>query len=367
MPAYIQAIGTATPPHRLAQADIAAFMAEAEGMDAAARQQLAILYRASGIRYRYTVLPDYGRPAAERSFFPPSVHLTPFPQVRARMEAYEREATPLARRAVEATLPNGYDRQRVTHLITVSCTGMYAPGIDIELVEQLGLSPQVQRTAINFMGCYAAFVGIKAAQHICTAEPTAQVLVVCVELCTLHFQKGNTEEILLANALFGDGAAALLIGGHPRPGPNLALTRFYNDLAWAGKAEMAWRIGDFGFEMRLTNQVPAYIQAGIQQLSHNLLASLQLDLADIDYYAIHPGGKRILQVIETALGLSAEANRPAYAVMRDYGNMSSPTVLFVLHLLWQQFQAADQGKHVLSFAFGPGLTLESMLLQVVFG
>ncbi|MEO0469774.1 MAG: type III polyketide synthase [Bacteroidota bacterium] len=364
MPTYINHIGTATPTHNVAQEDIAHFMMEAQEMDEAERRKLRILYRASGIRQRQSILADYGRKNGAFEFFPNTKGLEPFPTVGDRMRTYEAEALPLALRAIRATGGSKAQIDQTTHLITVSCTGMYAPGLDIELVEHLGLSPSVQRTAINFMGCYAAFVAIKMADQICRANAKAKVLVVCVELCTLHFQKEKSDDCLLANALFGDGAAALLVSNQQTEGVNLSLQQFHNDLAFQGKQEMAWQIGDFGFDMRLSAMVPEFIRAGIGKLSRNLLDHLNLNMSDIDFFAIHPGGKKILGVIEAALDLSQADNEPAYTVLQKHGNMSSPTVLFVLAKIMQQLSHADNHKNILSFAFGPGLTLESMLLGV---
>jgi len=249
-------------------------------------------------------------------------------------------------------------------LIVVSCTGMYAPGLDIELVKALGLPTQIQRLCINFMGCYAAFNGLKQADIICQSDPKAKVLVVCTELCSIHFQKENTDDNLLANALFADGSAALLVESSPRNGLNLKPVSFYCDLAPEGDQDMAWTVGDLGFEMRLSSYVPEVIKNGIKTLTHSLLDQISNSLADISYYAIHPGGKKILEVIEQELNLTREQNKPAYEVLRKYGNMSSPTVLFVLQEASKNLNGMDDKKKILSFAFGPGLTMESMVLEI---
>ncbi|MEL6134018.1 MAG: type III polyketide synthase [Bacteroidota bacterium] len=364
MAVYINHIGTANPENKILQQKIGTFMARVQGMNEEERRKLSILYRASGIKSRYTVLKDYAREPGEFDFYANTPDMEPFPSVGSRMRIYEKEALDLSIRSIRNTVPKDFDYQKVTHLITVSCTGMYAPGLDIELVEKLGLPTHVKRTAICFMGCYAAFNALKTAYQICQADPQAQALVVCVELCTLHFQREKDEDNLLANALFGDGAASLLVSGEMTEGINLSLDNFYNDLAFQGKQEMAWHIQDSGFQMRLTSMVPTIIKEGISQLTHNLLSFLQMTLRDISYYAIHPGGKRILKVIEEVLGMSSDDNRYAYEVMREYGNMSSPTVLFVLKEMLRDLGPKDAGKSVLSFAFGPGLTLESMLLTI---
>jgi predicted naringenin-chalcone synthase len=367
---YLCAIGTATPPHRLPQTRIAEFMIRALQLDEEAARRLRVLYRASGIEARHTVVADYGREPADFTFYPPSADLEPFPTVSRRMAAYRAEAVPLSVAAAEACLVQLPDvtAASITHLITVSCTGMYAPGLDIDLVMALGLVTTVQRTAVNFMGCYAAFNGLKLADAICRADPAARVLVVCTELCTLHFQKHLTDDHLLSNALFADGAAAVLVAGEALPGahPALALEAAHCALEPAGQAEMAWHIGDSGFEMTLSSYVPDLIRQGIGQLTEGLLRALGLQLpADVAHFAVHPGGRRILEVIEQALQLPRTANRHAYAVLREYGNMSSATVLFVLQHLLADLTTANHDERVLSFAFGPGLTLESLLFRVV--
>ena len=237
MKAYLCAIGTANPEHKIPQMQIAGFMAEALQFDAANTRKLAALYRVSGIDSRHTVLSDYEQQNGNFSFFPNTPGLEPFPAVAQRMGAYREHALPLSVRAVEACLAQipAFNSQEITHLITVSCTGMYAPGLDIELIQELGLPATTERTAINFMGCYAAFNALKVAGTICKAHPEANVLVVCTELCTLHFQKSTEHDHLVSNALFADGAAAVLVSGKPQPGFNLALKAFHCELMPAGK------------------------------------------------------------------------------------------------------------------------------------
>jgi prepilin-type processing-associated H-X9-DG protein len=214
------------------------------------------------------------------------------------------------------------------------------------------------------MGCYAAFNALKLADLFCSGEQNAKVLMVCTELCTIHFQKENTENNMLANALFADGSAALLVEAQPRKGINLKPIAFHCDLATEGEQDMAWTVGDWGFEMKLTSYVPEVIRNGIKKLSQSLLEQIAQNLSDVSYFAIHPGGKKILEVIEQELGISKESNRYAYEILKHFGNMSSPTVLFVINEICKTLSAKDQNKNILSFAFGPGLTLESMLLQI---
>ncbi len=367
MTSYLNAIGTAVPVHCLPQSRIAEFMADALQLQGNERRKLLALHRATQIRQRHTVLADYGTSNGNFLFFPNTPDLEPFPSVAMRMRVYREHAAPLAARAVADCMKQHPDFKltEVSHLITVSCTGMYAPGLDIELVELLGLPTHIQRTAINFMGCYGAFNGMKLADTICRAEPEAKVLVVCVELCSLHFQKSNVEDHVLSNALFADGAAALIVEGQPRKGISLKITSSYCDLVLEGKQEMAWHIADFGFEMTLSAYVPNMIERGIRQLISRLLQHTDLDLETIDYFAIHPGGRRILEVIEKQLNLTSFDNRYAYEVLHQYGNMSSPTVLFVLAEIWKELTELQAQQSILSCAFGPGLTLESMVMEVV--
>ena len=369
MTSYLCAIGTATPPHRIPQPQIAGFMAEALQLDAHDTRKLNALYRVSGIGQRYSVVPDYGRTNGEFTFFPNTPGLHPFPTVGKRMAQYRQHALPLSVAAARDCLRQLPDvaPASITHLVTVSCTGMYAPGLDIELVEALGLPYSTQRTCVNFMGCYAAVNALKLADAFCRADAAARVLIVCTELCTLHFQQRSEDDHLVSNALFGDGSAAALVQGQPAPGgPSLALTAFHCGLEPDGRTDMAWHINDFGFEMTLSSYVPNLIQRGIRQLTDQLLAHLPVQLIDIQAFAIHPGGRKILETIEQALGITPHDNRFAYQILRDYGNMSSATVLFVLRELLASFTPAEAGAPVLSFAFGPGLTLEAMLLRVAF-
>ena len=362
---YITAIGTATPPNKFSQSAIAEFMVRAMQLKGDDERKLRALYRATGIESRYSVLNDYGK-LKDFDFYSNSPALEPFPSTKKRLEFFQKHALELSLRAVSTCLANMKNLKSadITHLIVVSCTGMYAPGLDIDLVKSLKLNSNIYRTCINFMGCYASFNAIKLADTFCRAQSDAKVLIVCTELCTLHFQKENTENNMLANALFADGSAALLIESQPRNGFNLVPESFYCDLAYDGEQDMAWTIGDLGFEMQLSSYVPEVIRNGIGKLTASLLANISQKLTSISYYAIHPGGRKILEAIEQALHLEKEQNHFAYEVLKKFGNMSSPTVLFVLNEVLKSLREDADGKQILSFAFGPGLTLESMVLKI---
>jgi alpha-pyrone synthase len=363
---HINAIGIANPPFEISQSESLRFVSEALRLNREERNRIALLYRASGIETRYSVLEDYKKAPGQFKFYSNDESFDPFPTVGQRMNLYKKTALPLALDAINHCLQKLPDlkNSEITHLITVSCTGMYAPGLDIDLIDSLRLNTSINRTAINFMGCYGAFNALKIADALCKSNPEARVLIVCLELCSLHFLKNKEEDHILSSTLFGDGAAAILLSGLPLENKSLSLESFYCDILREGKDDMAWHISDYGFEMKLSSYVPDLIKGGIGILTENLLKFLQLKLSDIDYYAIHPGGKRILQIIESELGFSKEKNKYAYEVLRNYGNMSSPTVLFVLKSVFEGISKEDAGKNILSFAFGPGLTLEGMLLKV---
>lgn len=359
---FITAIGTAVPENCFPQMQIAEFMASALQMDEYNQRKLKALYRTTKIAQRHSVLTDYGKPSSEYQFYPQSPDLEPFPTISQRMIAYQVFALPLCLKAI-GNLNQDIPQKGITHIITVSCTGMYAPGLDIEIIAALNLDTTIQRTAINFMGCYGAFNGLKMADTICKANPEAKVLVVCVELCTLHFQKKMDEDFLLSNALFADGAAAVLIESKGQE-KSLELRSFFCDLYFEGKQDMAWKVADFGFEMTLTSYIPKLVKSGIKSLIDRLLVNSGITNKEIDLYAMHPGGKAILEAIEISLEITKDDNKYAYEILRDYGNMSSCTVLFVLNEILKNTTDSDKGNNILSCAFGPGLTLESMILRV---
>lgn len=358
---YITAIATANPVHKVNQGTIALFMQRAMQLGEDDARKLRVVFKASGIETRYSVLSDYAQ-LKDFTFYENSIDLSPFPSTKKRNTFFQHEAPILSHSAAAKALQqSGLDPLKITHLVTVSCTGMYAPGLDIDLIDSLGLPHHVQRTSINFMGCYAAFNALKAADAFCKSDAQAKVLIVCTELCSLHFQRENTDDNLLANALFADGCAAVVVEASTALPRKLLIAAHHSELARQGDKDMAWSIGDIGFEMKLSTYVPDIIRSGIRELTDRLLKKLTLRLKDVQHFAIHPGGKKILEVIEQQLGLRKEQNRWAYEVLKAYGNMSSPTVLFVLKEIFDRLDKKNDQENILSFAFGPGLTLESMV------
>ncbi|WP_448519435.1 type III polyketide synthase [Rhodoflexus sp.] len=362
---HITAIGTAAPAHEIRQELAPDWVATSLALPPNEARKVRLIYRATGIKTRYSVIPDFCG-TEQRELFPLTENLEPFPTTADRMSIYKREASLLAGKAIEnMQLPADYFGT-ITHLITVSCTGMYAPGLDIDLMTRFGLPQHVQRTCIYFMGCYAAFNALKAAEAICRAYPEAKVLIADVELCTLHFQKINTEDQLLANAIFADGAAALLVEPVTPDKGLLSLEGFYSGLIPEGSNEMAWHIGNFGFEMKLSSYVPRLLGRKIKFFIEKIQEQLQLPADAIKYFVFHPGGKKILTEIENGLGISSHENRWAYDIMQRFGNMSSATILFVLQHLMATLRSESYqpGAQVLAAAFGPGLTMESAMIQL---
>jgi prepilin-type processing-associated H-X9-DG protein len=362
---YITAIGIANPPNRFSQSKIADFMVKAMQLNQNESRLLHTIFKASGIEFRHSVLEDYGL-EKDFTFYSNSPDFEPFPTTEKRLSVFRDHVLTLSSNAVDNMLQSvpSFNINEVTHLIVVCCTGMYAPGLDIDLVKKYNLSPFVHRTGINFMGCYAAFNAIKVADAFCHQDENAKVLVVCTELCSLHFQKKPTEDNLLANALFADGSAALLVESKTQQKLRLKPESFHTSLVAESDHDMAWTIGDLGFEMKLSTYVPAIIKNGIRDLTEKLLGKISKNLDDIRFLAVHPGGRKILENIEQELKVPKEKNQAAYCVLQNYGNMSSPTILFVLHSIWSKITVEDNNEYILSFAFGPGLTLESMVLKI---
>jgi predicted naringenin-chalcone synthase len=353
MNSSIVSIGLSNPGAPIPQAEIARFMQLAHQLDVQERRKLDFLYRKSGIDSRHSVLDDFQKEeVSDFTFFPKNKELNPFPGTAARMQVFEEKGPELAEQAVRSALRQAnVETKSLTHLILISCTGMVAPGLELDLMRRLDIPSSVERYCIHFMGCYAAFTGLRLADQLVKANPQSRVLVVSVELCTLHFQKEYTEDNLLANSLFGDGAAAALVMQSEK---GLQIKNYFSEVLWEGEKDMAWKIGDFGFEMRLSQYIPSLLNQGIRRLRD--LFEAKFNFSKVRHVAIHPGGKQILIQVQEAFGLSPEVNRHALEVLRTCGNMSSASILFVLERMLQD--SSIQGD-ILALGFGPGLTLET--------
>ncbi|MGL4550972.1 MAG: type III polyketide synthase [Gemmataceae bacterium] len=279
------------------------------------------------------------------------------PTTGQRMEHYAELAPALARKAsADALAEAGCEPGEVTHLITVSCTGFQAPGIDRDLILALGLPPTVERTNVGFMGCHGALNGLRVARAYAEADPSAKVLLCAVELCSLHYHYSWNPQKMIANALFADGAAAVVAaaGG---PADAWRLEANGSCLVPDSADAMTWTVGDHGFEMTLARNVPGLIGRHLRPFLERWLAKQGVALADVASWAVHPGGPKILAAVQETLGLPASALEASYAVLARQGNMSSPTLLFILDRLRQ----ARAPRPCVALGFGPGLAVEAAL------
>lgn len=349
-------IATAVPKYRHKQEDIVSFMIQAHGGSDEVARQLNVLYKRSGINERYSTLPDFNL-KNEGLFFDNNN----YPGLTQRLAHFQKEAIPLAGEACKECLNNQCLPEEVTHIITVSCTGLFTPGLEMELIKYLGLKNSVQRHPVNFVGCYAAIPALNLANMICQIDSKAKVLLVCVELCTLHFQNENTRDNFTANAIFSDGAAACLIAGKDAGlKPILNIGSHYSEVHARGEKDMSWIPSEKGFLMKLSSYVPQLIEQEIKTFITNATMRSKVSTNDLRW-AFHPGGIQILHKLSSALELNEDALQHSYNVLNDYGNMSSPTVLFVLN----DILGAGNNQDIFCSAFGPGLTFESILLHHV--
>lgn len=362
MSVWIHHIETAVPQYRYNQSDIGRRMIEWSSDDKD-RRLLRMLYRSSGIESRFSVIPELGAnffvPDGQGSFRQPST--------AERNATYTHEASRLAVDLGHKLFSGaqGFAPSDVTHVVTASCTGFFNPGIDYLLCQELQLPGNTQRFHLGFMGCYAAFPALNMATQFCIANPEAVVLVMCLELCSLHLQINGSEDSILANSLFADGAGAVLVSARP-PQPGRAgyrINDFDSALIPSGREAMAWSIGDFGFDISLSSYVPKIIGAGIVDLLQPVLSRNSLASRDVQRWAVHPGGKTIVDKVAASLELAPVQVEPSRRVLRNYGNMSAATIFFVLKDTLEQEATADRD-HVCAIAFGPGLTVETALLQV---
>lgn len=338
----INAIATAVPP---SECDTTYYSwAERQLQYRREAHLLKRMMQRSGIERRFTVLSDADTYREEGGFYD-----APEPPTTAdRMAVYAREAPELALQAVRGL----GDLGKVTHLVVASCTGFTAPGLDQVIARRLGLAPSVERVLIGFMGCYAGVTAMRTAAHLARSEPQARVLVVSAELCSLHLQPTDRLESLMAMAQFADGAAAALVTAE---GPGLALGQGLSLTLEDSQHLITWTIGNTGFAMELSGEVPARLAEALSDAEVQLTVTGEASVEAIEGWAIHPGGRSILDAVERSLSLPAEKLAASRAVLRDFGNMSSATVLFVLKALWAQQPATG-----IALAFGPGLAMEGL-------
>ncbi|MCQ8240345.1 type III polyketide synthase [Rhizosaccharibacter radicis] len=351
--AFLNAIGTATPPHdvhRLFERFALSLLP-----DDRARALFGRMAARSGMAHRFSVLApgdDPAGPVLDRDGF---YRRGGFPGTRQRLQRYEREALPLALAAVRE-LGDRLRPRTITHLIVTSCTGFYAPGLDIELVQALDLPDGVERTLIGFMGCHAAFNALRQARHIVRSEPHARVLVLSLELCTLHLQETASTEQILAFLLFADGCGAALVSAEL---DGLRLDGSHSARLPDTEPLIGWRIGDDGFDMVLSGRVPGAIADALRGNAGQVLGLREGDRPAL--WAVHPGGRSVLDGVAGGLDLPPDALDGSRAVLHEQGNMSSASILFVLRRL---MAAAQPGENGIALGFGPGLTAESLRFTV---
>lgn len=363
MTARIVSIGTAVPPARIRQDEVRVLFAAQDGVDRLARRRIQAVFDASAIDERHTVIdelaswPSPGRDG--RRFIDAEGLLRPL-TTGTRNDLYTRLAPPLtAAAAREAIAEAGVAASDITHVVTASCTGFFAPGPDYRLVRDLGLPTTVERCHLGFIGCAAALPALRVATALAHTRPDAVVLVVCVELCSLHVRASTDPQQIVAASVFADGAAAAVVTADPAIGRRggLELERFGTALTDDGETDMVWTIGDHGFEMVLSAEVPRIIGREIRGAVARFLGDDDPPAA----WAVHPGGRSVLDRVESGLDLAPDALADSREVLRDFGNMSSATILFILGRMLRS-DAVPDGARVAGLAFGPGLTVESALM-----
>ena len=350
--AYINRIATAVPEHDVH----GVFVVFAEQMlaDPRLRPVFRRMVSRADIAHRYSFLDprkgsDQFSPHDAHEFYRPGN----FPNTAQRMKLFEQTAPLLMRKAVDRLALNEKERSGITHVLVTCCTGLYAPGLDFEIVDHLGLAPGVVRTMVGFMGCYAAINALKLARHIVRSDPNAGVLMVNLELCTLHFQETQELEQVLSFLVFADGAAASLISAREQ---GFALDSFKAVMVPGTCGLITWKIGGLGFDMLLSGQVPGELGRALHE------DELMAERESIDLWAVHPGGRSILDAVEQGLELPPNALTASREVLSCFGNMSSATVMFVLQRIMQRARPGQRG---CAMSFGPGLTAETMRFRAV--
>jgi predicted naringenin-chalcone synthase len=336
--------------------DILHFMQRVYAGNEVDKRKIKFLYSQSGIQQRHSFISDYSKPIGDWKFYAQTENLEPFPTLEQRMEMFQKKAPSLSVDAIRNCFNHKHHPKDITHLITVSCTGMSAPGLDLQVMELMDFQKNIFRTSINFMGCYAAIHALKLADVICKSDDKAQVVIVCTELCTLHFQREATMDNIASSLLFGDGAAAALITADNNETTGLTIDHFYSEVITKGKRDMAWELSSSGFLMTLSGYIPDLIEEDFKDLIVRAAKMQNIDVESITDWCIHPGGKRILEAIEKSLSLDKNELNNSYDILKEYGNLSSATILFVLKQIMEKKKSIPK---LMAAAFGPGLTIET--------
>ena len=357
--AYIHRIETALPEHIFKQEELREIMKDVVGTTKREKRIIHHLYANSGIDTRYSVIDDFHNRDTPALFFNGQGAT---PGTKSRNDLYIKKGRDLFVEVAEKLLKNSeFDAQDITHLITVSCTGFYAPGPDFDIINSLGLDPSIERYHLGFMGCYASIPALKMAQQFCAANDDATVLLVSVELCSIHFQANSEMDNLLSSTVFSDGGGGAIVSSKTPDTSHFRIDGFASSINKKGEDDMAWSIGDTGFNMILSNYIPDLLKEGMDDFLLDVMNQFQITHDEIEQWAIHPGGKAILDKLENSTSVPKGKLDSSRNILSRFGNMSSATILFVLKELMNQSSKKKEEK-TLAMAFGPGLTLESALL-----
>ncbi len=357
-------IATASPPYKVVQSFAADELKKRMGGTSAISRMIDMAASLSGIDHRFFVIQDGDENSTEKLFTKDGKYFSP--DTKTRMTEYEKWAVELTKKAVsELAKKNKIDFSSIDRLITISCTGFFAPGLDYELIKEFNISPSVKRTNIGFMGCAASLVGINSVWEAMNQNHIENVLMVSVELCSLHLQTEPTRDNILANMIFADGAAAAFFSKSNLSDKRKLEIQFAESFLFEDSAKfMGWKIGNNGFEMMLSSELPKIILNSAAPRAKEILKQKGIDIQNIKHWALHPGGRAILDSLQNGLELSDEQLKSSREVLRNYGNLSSVSILFVLKNILEN-SALQKNDYLCAIAFGPGLTMELVLFKVV--
>ena len=357
----ILGIGTAVPDNHFSQSDVTQIAEHFFGGDEQSRRLLPVLYKKSTVKRRYSVVlkASEGDLRDRQELYEPLTSSADVgPGTAERMRFFEQHAGRLALRASQQALQQaGVQASEITHLVTVSCTGLVAPGFDIDLVQTLPLSHDTPRTHVGFMGCHGAMNGLRVADAFSRNDPTARVLLCATELCSLHYQYQGGADQIVANALFADGSAALVLGPAEQAPDVWSLRDCGTGMIEGSREMMSWRVGTHGFAMTLSPELPALIEHNLRPFMEQWLDTFDLKPTDIKTWAVHPGGPRILRGFQQAMDLTHSDLAASYHILEQFGNMSSATILF----LFKELKHRKAELPCVAIGFGPGITIESAL------
>lgn len=362
-PNVIASVGIAPGNYSYSQDSLLEYM-HAQYNNSQTSRKLNILFKQSGIKKRHSVIPDFDLYQTEKEL----LKVGQTPNIIDRLKIFKSCALPLAIKAIDNAfnyINHSINTSQVTHVLTITCTGLYAPGLGTEIIKHYNLPVNTFQTGINFMGCNAAFTALRIADSIVTKDPNAIVLIASVELCTIHFQPKDDNDNLLANTIFSDGAAAAIVMSSSNLNfsiENVIQIESFTSLTLSeGKDLMAWNINDLNFEMVLSGEVPNFIAKNFDNILNDVFAEFNKGYPDNLVWAIHPGGKKILDLIKSFIPKSKDTMKYSYDILENFGNMSSATILFVLYKIIENNLS---NLPIVCIGFGPGMSVDTILLNI---